>query len=185
MFKKFTILVISILFCTSLNASDIARNGGPYIGMGYGISNYNDDGYYTRVKDWNIASYNLYAGAYINPNLSVELGYLKTGKFHTEENSVQTTFDYSSITVNVLAHYPVLDDSFDFYAKFGAGQSYVSLSSNDGAALVYGAGISYRYNKSFALRIAYDMYTFDYQSDTKGNYSMDIQYAYAALEVQF
>ncbi|WP_345991666.1 porin family protein [Sulfurimonas sp. HSL-1716] len=180
-----SLLSICLLF-TVLNAEQNERNGGPYIGFGYGEASYNDDGYFSDVKDSRSASYNLYAGAYINRFLSVELGYMKSGDFSAVDlSSIQTSVNYSSITVNALVHYPVLDDSLDFYAKFGAGQSYVSLSNSDGAALVYGAGMSYRFNGTYALRIAYDMYKFAYDSDTRGRFNMNMQYVYAGIEVQF
>ena len=73
----------------------------------------------------------------------------------------------------------------DFYAKFGAGQSYVSMSAYDGSALDVGGGINYRINETFALRVAYDLYTFDYASTSRGSYSMSMQDVYAAIEVQF
>ncbi|WP_345978819.1 porin family protein [Sulfurimonas sp. HSL3-2] len=179
------ILLIGLLFA-GLNAEQIERDGGPYIGAGYGLASYDDDNFYNDVKDTNIASYNFYAGAFINSNLSVELGYLKSGDFNVVDiTSTATKFNYSAITVNVLAHYPVLDDKLDFYAKFGAGQSYVSMSNNDGAALVYGAGMSYRFDDTYALRLAYDVYKFSYDSTSRGKFDMNMQYGYAAIEVQF
>ncbi len=179
-------LVVITLLTTTLSAAENQRDGGPYIGAGYGVATYNDNNFYNDVKEKNIGSYNLYAGAYINKYFSVELDYLKSGDFHVVDiTSVQTTFNYSAITVDALAHYPILDDSVDFFAKFGAGQSYISISTNDGAALVYGAGVSYRFNDTFALRMAYDMYQFTYNSDARGKFNMNLQCAYAAIEVQF
>lgn len=179
------ILLSSLLF-NVLNAAPDERNGGPYIGVGYGAAIYNDDHYYNDIKDSSVTSYNFYAGAYINRYLSVELGYIKSGKFHVVSvSSENTTFNYSAITVNALVHYPVLDDSFDFYAKFGAGQSYLNLSSNDGAATVYGAGISYRINNKYALRTGYDMYEFNLDSSSRGIFNMNLQYGYMGIEVQF
>ena len=178
-------LLFGLLFAV-LNAKQTERDGGPYVGVGYGVASYGDDNFYNEVKDMNVASYNLYAGAFINRYLSVELGYMKSGDFNVIDiTSTETSFDYSAITVNVLAHYPVLDDNLDFYAKFGAGQSYVSMSNNDGAALVYGAGMSYRFDDTYALRLAYDVYKFSYDSTSRGKFDMNMQYGYAAIEVQF
>lgn len=178
-----SVLLSSLIF-TALHASQKEREGGPYIGLGYGFSSYNDDGYYSKVDDRNIASYNLYAGAYINKYLSVELDYMRSGDFKVEDTS-KDSFNYSSVTINALAHYPVLYGNLDFYAKFGAGQSYVNISGSDGAALVIGGGMSYRINEIFALKVGYDMYSFNYDSDARGGFDMDVQYAFAAVEVQF
>ncbi|MBU0631449.1 porin family protein [bacterium] len=186
MIRILGLFLLSGLLFTTLNAEQKERDGGPYIGVGYGMASYNDDDYFDSVVDSNVASYNLYAGAFINKYLSVELDYIKSGQFNVIDSTTsKTTFNYTSITIGALAHYPTFEDSLDFYAKFGAGQSYVSMSSYDGAALVVGAGVSYRIDETFALRLAYDLYTFNYDSDSRGRFNMNMQYAYAAIEVQF
>ena len=186
MSRYIKLLLVSMLFLTSAYGAEKERDGGPYIGGGYGLSSYNDGGYYNEVSTKETNGYNLFGGAYINKYLSVELGYVKSGEFKVKDTSAQSkNFDYSAITVGALVHYPFWYDSFDIYGKFGAGQSFTSLSSTDGSALVIGAGISYRIDETFAIRTAYDVYKFNYSSDTRGGYSMDLRYAYAGIEVQF
>ena len=180
------LLLLLIFMLATANAAEKERNGGPYIGVDYGVCQYNDNGFYTDVKDTQMASYGFYGGAYINRYLSVELNYMKSGDFKVVDSvSNKNSFNYSAVTVNALAHYPLWYDAIDLYAKFGAGQSYTNLSTKDGSALVVGAGASYRLDEMFALKIAYDMYSFNYESSTRGKFDMDIQYAYAGIEVQF
>lgn len=186
MSRTIKLFFVSILFLTSAYGVEKERDGGPYIGAGYGMSSYNDGGYFNEVSTKESNSYNLFGGAYINKYLSVELGYIKSGNFDVKDTVTQNrNFNYSAVTVGVLVHYPLWYDNFDIYGKFGAGQSFTSLSSTDGSALVVGAGISYRIDETFAIRTAYDIYKFNYTSDTKGSYSMDLRYAYAGIEVQF
>ena len=186
MSKILKLFLLSAFIFTVLNADQKERDEGPYLGLGYGLGIYNDNNYFANKKDVQKASYGFYGGAYINKYLSIELDYMKSGDFKVQESvSNKSSFNYSAVTVNALAHYPVLYDAFDLYAKFGAGESYTSLSNKDGSALVVGAGVSYRIDDMFALRAAYDLYTFNYESDTRGRFNMNIQYVYAGIEVQF
>ncbi len=181
--KLFLLLAFSL---SMANAVEKERNGGPYVGMSYGLSSYNDNSFYTDIQDKEKNSYGFFGGAYINRYLSVELNYMKSGDFKIVDSvSNKTAFNYSAVTVSALAHYPLYYDTFDLFAKFGAGQSYTSITSTDGSALVVGGGVSYRIDEMFALKVAYDRYMFNYNSDTRGKFDMDIQYAYAGIEVQF
>lgn len=184
--KIFKLFLALAFVVTGANAVEKERNGGPYIGLNYGLSSYNDNSFYDSIKDKEMNSYGFCGGAYINRYLSVELNYMKSGDFKVVDSvSNKTSFNYSAVTVNALAHYPLWYDALDLYAKFGAGQSYTSISSADGSALVVGGGVSYRLDEMFALKVAYDMYSFNYESSTRGKFDMDIQYAYAGIEVQF
>ena len=178
-------LVVSALLVSGANATPNERDGGPYIGASVGLSDYNSDNYFSDVKDTYKGAFDLFAGAYINKYLSVELGYFKSGNFKAVESSTTTAFNYSAITVSALAHYPLLDDKLDLFGRFGAGQSYMSINSNSGAAMVVGAGVSYRINKDYALRAGYDDYIFNYSSASRGGFNMSLQYLGVGIEVQF
>lgn len=182
---KIVILFFSVALLAFV-AQAKERNGGPYLGLNYGVSNYNDDGFYNQVQEKKIGTYSVCGGAYINRNLSVELGYMRSGDFKILDTATnKKSFNYSAVSVSALAHYPLYDDAWDIFAKFGAGQSYTTMASSDGSALVVGGGVSYRIDAMFALKMAYDRMMFTYASDTRGKFNMDLQYAYAGIEVQF
>ena len=167
-----------LLFCVA----EAKRGAGPYLGGGYGSSTLKDDRHYDLKEDTS-NGYVLYAGAYINDYLSVELEYVG-GLQYTTQNTKQLDFSFSD--VNTQAHYPFsfYNEAFDLYAKFGAG--YVSLNGT-GHTLVYGAGASYRVNDRYAVRFGYDYFNFGI--DETGNSAADkkiaVEYFFGSIEVQF
>ena len=52
------------------------REGGPYVGIGYGKPKYNDDGLYTTLSQESSKSVSFYWGAYMNRYFSVEFDYV-------------------------------------------------------------------------------------------------------------
>jgi len=185
---KFIILFLFLI--TSLFAS---RDGGPYLGVGYGLSSYGDGGYYDSVKNSSSNSLTYYAGAYINKHLSVELDYASFNakghgdSFNVVKNNEDLSLNFSVVSVSVLAHYAFFKDKLDCYARFGAGKLTQSNISDTGATMVYGTGVSYRFNKSFSMKLAYDTYRFGYDenNDKASDYRMDLDHIYTAFEVQF
>lgn len=164
------------------------RDGGPYIGLGYGVSKYDDNGLYGSINSDSSASATIYGGAYINKHLSVELGYASFDAWDKKngyEIDELTKLSYSATTVSVLAHYAFFDDILDFYAKGGVGQIDVSGISASGFTIVYGAGIGVRFSDLLGMKVAYDRYTFEYKDPSSGNYDMYIDFVYGALEFQF
>lgn len=187
------IVLSFLLFSTGLLAD---RDGGPYLGIGYGLSQYDDRGLYDEVKDDISKSSTYYAGAYINKHLSVELS--KTsfsargtddGYLVSESSTSQKYINFSSISVSTLAHYAFFDDMLDFYARYGVGQIDHSGVGGSGFNFVYGVGMGIRLNEYSGVKLAYDMYAFDYDdardSSNIVGYRMRINYIYSALEVQF
>ena len=186
------IFVLVLLF--SLSHAD--RDGGPYIGIGYGVSQHNTGSlsYTTPPSDLkNDKSYagTIYVGAYINKYLSVELNYADfTGFSKSDGYEIDDTtyLNYYAITTGVLAHYAFFNDVWDFYAKLQAGEIHRSSRSDKGFATVYGVGTSVRFNELLSLKAAYDYYRFGYDeapNDNSADYILSIDYLYIALEFQF
>lgn len=164
------------------------RDGGPYIGVGYGSSKYNDDGLYTSLKSDKSNAATIYGGAYINKYFSVELGY---SSFDAWQNSKGYEIDntqslsYSATTVSVLAHYAFFDDVLDFYAKGGVGEVVTSGISAGGFTITYGGGVGVRFTDWLGMKVAYDRYAFEYKDIATGHHDMYIDFIYGALEFQF
>jgi hypothetical protein len=163
------------------------RDGGPYLGIGYGVAEYNDGGLYEKITDKNAPYLFYYGGAYINKHLSVELGYakIKDEQFKIVDNNINADLSYNLYNISALAHYAFFDDIWDFYVKFGAG--YVTRHGEDGSSLLYGVGTSVRFTDLISVKIAYDMYEFGYDEsgNTSADYKMRIRYPYVAVEFQF
>ncbi|MBL0708884.1 MAG: outer membrane beta-barrel protein [Sulfurimonas sp.] len=178
-------IILSILiFCSMLLAD---REGGPYIGIGYGLSSYDDDGIYKERLDKDSTASLLYAGAYINRHLSVELSYINFNQGETykviNDSDETRSISFSAIDVSTLAHYAFFDDILDFYAKVGVGNMKSDISS-DGFCIVYGGGIALRFSKMWSMKIAYDRYRTDYDKGDLGK-TIDLDVVYSAIEVQF
>ncbi len=178
------IVLIIMIFLTTLLAD---REGGPYVGVGYGVSQYNDDGLYEKLKNDRSESVVLYAGAYINRYLSVELASTSFDVWHVQDGyEIDDDYatNFSAITVSTMAHYAFFDDILDFYAKFGVGEVSASGINANGFTMLWGGGVGVRFTELLSMRIAYDRYIFDY-SDSSGSYNMHIDYIYSSIEFQF
>ncbi|MCD6433944.1 MAG: outer membrane beta-barrel protein [Sulfurimonas sp.] len=173
---------VVLIFLMFMGVAFGDRDGGPYVGVGYGISEYNSDGLYENLKSDTSNSVTIYGGAYINKYFSVELGYSDFDSWEVDES---LTVSYSALSVSTLVHYAFFDDMLDFYAKFGVGQIDASGIDSGGSTFVYGGGVGMRFNEWLSMKVAYDRYTFEYQSSSSGNYDMNIDYLYSALEFQF
>ena len=171
------VLVLLLLF----GLAEAKRGAGPYIGGGYGTSSLKDGGFY-NLQENNSNGYVLYAGAYINDYLSVELEYVAGLNYEQKQNEESITHKF--IDINTQAHYPFWDKKIDLYAKFGAGYVYKNSS---GHTLVYGAGAAYRLNERYALRMGYNY--FDFGIDVSGDGSVDkkmaVGFLFGSFEVQF
>jgi len=179
-------IVLSILlFCSVLLAD---RDGGPYLGLGYGVSKYDDDSVYKEQKVSDSASLLFYGGAYINRHLSVELGYVgfNTRNAYTviDDTNKEKSLSLSSFNISTLAHYAFFDDILDFYAKFGVGEVSVSGEGESGFTMIYGGGIGVRFNERLSMKIAYDRYMIEYNKE-RAKHEMHIDFIYSAFEVQF
>jgi hypothetical protein len=164
------------------------RGGGPYIGLGYGLSEFNDDGAYKEKKTDNSSSIIVYGGAYINKYLSVELSYVSfnAGRAYKAINEADTEVDisFTSLNFSTLAHYAFFDDTLDFYGKFGVGEVGSSGAGTSGFTMLFGAGIGYRFNETYSMKLAYDRYLIDYDK-TSVEKQMQVNIIYGAFEVQF
>lgn len=177
-------IIVFILLVSSLAAD---RDGGPYIGVGYGTSSYNDGGYYSSFKEDESDAFGFYLGAYINKHLSVEFNYVdftKTGGYEID-NTDKLEFYFKNFST--LAHYAFYDDLWDFYIKVGVGELTQGELDIEAFSSVIGVGTSIRINEMFSIKVAYDRYSFGYDENNNesADYDMSIDYVYTALEVQF
>ena len=185
-----------VLLCLCL-ASLWADRSGPYLGIGYGLSPYNNDGYYkdigfTTVSDDRLKAFRVYGGAYINEYFSVELDYTDfdvSGAKNGSGQSIQN--DFSAMSVSTLVHYPAWDKKIDWYAKFGAGeirwkQSGAQHRADEAGGLLVGAGVGYRFMQRLTFKVGYDIFFFGLKDSLlEKEYNMDFELFYGAVEVQF
>lgn len=171
------VFVMLLLF----GIAEAKRGAGPYIGGGYGESSLKDGGYYS-LKESASKGYAVYAGAYINDYLSVELEYVADLDYEKKSGE---TFACSFTDINTQAHYPFWNKRVDVYAKFGVGNVY--KENGKGFTFAYGAGLAYRFNEYFALKAGYDYFDFglDSDGDDVADRTMALGYLFGSFEVQF
>lgn len=179
------IILSILLFCSVLLAD---RDGGPYIGFGYGISQFDDDGIFKELKENESTSMTLYGGAYINKYLSVELAYVNmtAGNAYkaVDATNVEKELSFSSLNVSTLVHYAFFDDILDFYGKFGVGDMTAGGVGSTGFTMLFGGGVGVRFSEMLSMKVAYDRYITDYEKDDLKN-EMHVDFIYTAFEVQF
>ncbi len=180
-----------MFFMLFISVSVWAERSGPYVGVGVGLTNYNDDGRLAAITDNSSETLRLYAGAYINEYLSVEMDYSGMMEFkgYSGEGGAVTN-EFSVFSVAALAHYPIADNSADLYAKFGAGQLFWEESgseehSDDSAAILFGLGLGYRLMETLTLNLGYDLYAFSMDGVNEEHYNMTLGLVYMKIEVQF
>jgi len=179
-------LILVFLMLVGVAFAD--REGGPYIGVGYGLSKYNSDDLYEDLKTDTSKALTIYGGAYINKYFSVEIDYTSFDSWHQNkgyEVDDDKSLSYSITTVNTMAHYPFFDNILDTYAKFGVGQIDMSGISSGGFVMSFGGGIGVRLTDSFSMKIACERYTFEYKASSGTNHDMHIDYLYSGMEFQF
>ena len=172
-------IIVLVLLVSSIYAD---RDGGPYIGVGYGELTYDNDGLYTLEEKKILDTKTLYLGAYINKHLSVELNFADFGLVDKIRD-----LEFFSDTINTLAHYAFYEDVLDFYIKFGVGEMREKTADAKGFSFVTGLGSSIRFNEWLSIKIAYDRYSFGYDEDGDNASDNDllIHHVYTALEFQF
>jgi len=180
-------IVIFLLILTALQAD---RDGGPYLGLGLGVSKVNTDGLYDEMVRDTSKGLTFYAGAYINRHLSVEVAYVSFDSWHLDDGfkaSNTQEIGAGAISVSTMAHYAFFDDALDFYLKFGLANMSFNVTNDSGFGMVYGGAVAYRLNEIYSIKLAYDMYRFDYDNtnDSVADYQMRLEYLYTGLEIQF
>ena len=179
-------IVLAILMFVGVLLAD--RDGGPYIGVGYGVSKYDSNSVFKIDKENESGAFTFYAGAYINKHLSVEFNYLD---FNIEDSysvvdyrDTNQKVSFTTYNVSTLAHYAFFNDILDFYAKFGVGNmSSKGINAND-FTMLYGGGVGLRFSEMFSMKVAYDRYMVDYNQGIIDK-RMNLDFIYTAFEVQF
>ncbi len=174
------IIVMLIMISMTVFAS---RDGGPYIGFGYGNSSISDSSNYFHLKDDSDTGYKIYAGAYMSKNFSVEISYLDNMSYNDTNG---TNLEFGFVDVNVQAHYPFYYDRFDLYGKAGVGKV---RHDGEGFGYVFGAGVALHIDDRFSGKIGYDYMNFGLDTvedkyDTADKH-IGIHYLFIAIEVQF
>lgn len=174
-----------LLFAVSAGAYEY----GTYVGAGYGIANYRDDGRMRTIDNRDNGVYRLNAGAYLSESFSVEASYHTFVDFDAVSAlGVAASEKFTVLGIAALGHYDP-GSEVDLFARMGAGQIFwresgAEVKESDAAVLIGGAGIGYRPLTWLRLSAGYDFFHFGMDLDAT-RYDMLLAAPYLQLEVLF
>jgi OmpA-OmpF porin, OOP family len=155
-----------------------AHAEGLYVGGNLGSSHYKGDDIGGLSTDRSDTGLKLYGGYGITPNVAVETGYARIGKFKSAAGDVKA----SGLFVDAVGILP-LGNGFSALGRAGLfnGKLDSSLAGSDrGTSLKIGAGVQYDLATNVGLRGEWERYRFD-ALNTKTNadvYSLGVNYRF-------
>ena len=190
--KKITLaLGVVALLSTAVIAGP--NSSGAYAGLGYGTTNYEDNGWVGSNVDNSDSGLKLYGGYQFNNVVAVEVAYTDYGDFkNTVTNSTYIAPTVFSVAANV--GYSFLDSQLRPYGILGLG--YASLNDNDPylttdntGTIHYGVGIQYEPNlfKGVGFRLGYesDLYIIETVFPTNNTYNQVFSLLYLGVQYKF
>jgi OmpA-OmpF porin, OOP family len=155
-----------------------AQAEGLYVGGNVGSSHYKGDDIGGLSTDRSDTGLKIYGGYGITPNVAVETGYSRIGKFKSAAGDVTAT----GLFVDAVGILP-LGNGFSALGRAGLfnGKLDSSLAGSDrGTSLKIGAGVQYDLATNVGLRGEWERYRFD-ALNTKTNadvYSVGVNYRF-------
>ena len=158
--KKITLaLGVIALLSTAVIAGP--NSSGAYVGLGYGVTEYYDDGWTSSV-DKSDSGYKLYGGYQFNNIIGVEASYTDYGSF-TDKVTNSEYVSPTTFSVAANAGYSFLDGQLRPFGILGLGYASVdydtsSIDSGNTGTVHYGVGVQYEPTilKGVGFRLAYE-----------------------------
>jgi OmpA-OmpF porin, OOP family len=177
---------LTVLIATSITT---AQANDIYVGVAVGQASGTFDSptiqYFSgpiTTQDDKQNSISIYAGANINQNIAVEMGYVDFGSYQATSrgfNYLDTyTFDVSGIAFNVVGKLPV-NTQLSLQAKLGmlawlsefktcfSGIGCITGDTND-SDLMFGVGMTYQASPKASITLGYDNYDVDTEQSGLG-----------------
>jgi OOP family OmpA-OmpF porin len=172
--KKALALVATL---TAISAGS-AHAEGLYAGGNLGFSHYKGDSLFGSSTDSSDTALKLYGGYGITPNVAIETGYSRIGKFKSSLGDLRA----SGLFVDAVGLLP-LGNGFTAMGRAGLfnGKLDSSFAGSDrGTSLKIGAGVQYDLASNVGVRGEWERYRFD-ALNTKTNadvYSVGVNYKF-------
>jgi len=154
--------IISAILGTLFTTSVLADTSGYYAG----VSALSAETDLAGESEYNFG-YEVHLGYKINSSFSVEASYLDLGSYDLTKSNVKYSIDSDAISLSALYTYPI--GGFDLIGRLG----YLSQSSNvsavpainnfsddSGGGLLFGAGLSYKFNKKIEIKTEFNVATY-------------------------
>ncbi len=156
--------LFAALLCVALVAPLAAHAEGSYVGVHVGESKYEMDG-----DDDSKTLFGISYGTAINPNLDVEVAYLRHGKLKATDLITGDTvsFETQSLSLAAVGKLPIAE-GFNAFGKLGAALHYsdgaltsggVTLSDSETkVSPLLGIGLSYQFTKEISGVVEYQYF---------------------------
>lgn len=147
--------ILSTLFTTSV----LANTSGYYVGVS-AISAETDLAGESKYN----SGYEAHLGYKINSSFSVEASYLDLGGYDVTVSNTKYSIDSDALSLSALYSYPL--GQFNLTGRLGylSQSSELSItptidnySDESGGGLVFGAGISYKFNKKIEIKTEFNV----------------------------
>ena len=151
--------ILSAIFGILATSTALAETSGYYAGASYlsaetdlaGESKYN-------------SGYDIHIGYKISSSFAVEASYLDLGSYDLTKSNTKYSIDTDALSVSALYTYPL--GRFNLIGKLGylSQSSDISIvptldnySDESGGGLVFGAGLSYKFNKKMEIKTEFNV----------------------------
>lgn len=161
MSRNIRIGIIGIML--TLNLLPAAANPY-YVGFSLGWSSADEDCDYNYNCDGNDTSFKFYGGSKFHENFAVEVSYQDLGLLTNKGSTITSTAESSGINVSLLGIIPVME-VLDLYGKMGWmvwDTDYARFGAindtlaDDGTDFTFGAGLSWRLEDKYQLRMEFE-----------------------------
>lgn len=153
-----TLLCASLVTLSVLASAGAHAQSGLYVGGSLGESRAKDDSGSLALSDRSATSGKLYGGYSFTPNLAIEVGRVRLGRFggSTADATARGNF------VDAVGAWPI-GSGISALGRVGLfdGKVVQGGAADNGSSFKVGAGLQYDLNKTVALRGEWERYRFD------------------------
>ncbi len=181
MVKKLMLACVLLVVCSIATAEEAKPRGG-YIGGGFGVSIFDDDGAFAGLGfDDQDTSFQIHGGYKILKYLAVEARYVDFGTFSVSG----LDFDVSAASIHAVGIIPFAESRWELFGQLGLGIVNFDLTGfGDEDEDVFAGGIGIRYSTSpnFSVALQTDVYVWE---DTSLGPTYDLSVGGTQLTFQY
>ena len=163
MIRKILLASMLLAFVGSANAAE-PKASGFYIGAGYGLSGFDDDGLAEGLAlDDKDKMAQVWAGYQFNKFLGVEARYAGFGTFSVPDAELES----KAISGHVVGTIPLGGSGFALFGNVGYGNVDFDVSDAEGSesetesAYAIGVGVRWNITEMFSISLQHDRYAFE------------------------
>ncbi len=181
MVKKLMLACVLLVVCSIATAEESKPRGG-YIGGGFGISTFDDDGAFAGLSfDDEDTSFQIHGGYKILKHFAVEARYVDLGTFSLNTLDI----DVSATSIHAVGIIPFAESGWELFGQLGFGIvnfDLPGLGDEDEEVFAGGIGVRFSTSQNFSVAIQTDVYVWE---DTSLGPTFDLAVGGTQLTVQY